>query len=93
MIDSTDNKRFSVDEDNLMAIVEHPDLANRKIPFVIILNKQDKENAFRKDELKEFLKIEKVKALTKMVVSIRECRGKEGAGFTECLSFFVDHLN
>ncbi len=84
--------RFSVDEENLQALVEHPDLKYRKIPLVIILNKQDKENAFHKAELRDFLGLEKLKTQTKMSITIRECKGKEGAGFNECLSYFTDHL-
>lgn len=92
VIDSSDNMRFSIDGDNLQSIIEHPDLVNRKIPLVIILNKQDKENAFRKPEIKEFLKLDKLKMSTKMQVTIRECKGKDGIGFAECLSFFVDRM-
>ena len=92
MIDATDKLRFSVDEDNLIALVSHPDLKERTIPLVVILNKQDKEEVYHKKELKDFLKLDKLKSTTKMVITIRECSGKHGSGIAECFSFFNDHL-
>ena len=84
--------RPSVDFDTLREIVKHPDLKDQKIPFLIILNKQDKDGAYSKNDLKEFLKIDSLKAMTKMRIGVREAKGKEGVGFAECLSFFIDHL-
>ena len=91
VIDSTDSERRSIDIENLSNTINHPDLAKRRIPFLIIFNKQDKEGAYTIAQLEKSHGIDKLKGKTRMKIGIRGTKAREGKEFGDCLSFFIDN--
>ena len=55
VIDSTDKERLPVAAEILEEMARHQGLADRDIPFLILANKQDSEEAVEEKELTKFI--------------------------------------
>ena len=86
MIDGTDKDRFSVDAEILQGLLAHPDLANKAIPLLIILNKNDESNFIGKASVEPFLALSRPKDFPEMPIMFRECCGRTGSGVGDCFS-------
>lgn len=60
VLDSTDSIRMCVAKDELEQLVEHKELAGKKIPILFFANKMDLSNALTPVECMEQLELEKL---------------------------------
>jgi signal recognition particle receptor subunit beta len=71
VIDASDRERLSMVQDLILELINHPDLANRTIPFLILCNKLDKAPKMNKSKIKRLLHLDKMKLNSKLQWSIK----------------------
>jgi signal recognition particle receptor subunit beta len=55
VVDCTDKERLSIVQEILENMASHPNLEKRKIPFLILANKQDDDSAINEMDLRKYI--------------------------------------
>ena len=55
VVDCTDKERLSIVQEILENMANHPNLVKRKIPFLILANKQDDDSAINEIDLRKYI--------------------------------------
>jgi len=92
VVDTADLERLSIVQELIELIIEDPFLKERRIPFVIVANKQDKLQAYDEMHLRKFLGIDKMKHRNKLLFSIKGTIATNGTGLNECFQFFENNI-
>ncbi|CAJ0942459.1 unnamed protein product, partial [Mesorhabditis belari] len=61
VVDSADRLRMSVARDELWLLLDHKDLANRKIPLLVLANKMDEKDALSSAEISTSLGLDLIR--------------------------------
>lgn len=84
VVDTSDRERLSVVQEILLEMAKHPGLRERNIPFVILANKQDKEEALDELMLRKVLQVDQLKTLNNIKYFVKNTIGISGQGISEC---------
>ena len=72
-------------------MARHPGLMNRNIPFFILGNKADCEDAIDEKELTKFLQLDKLRSLNDCKYMVRNVIGITGDGVKDCFKYFANY--
>ena len=61
VVDCSDKERLYIVSETLEEMARHPNLINRKIPFIILANKQDEDDSIDSEQLRRFIQLDKLK--------------------------------
>ncbi|XP_018650083.1 ADP-ribosylation factor-like 6, arl6 [Schistosoma mansoni] len=61
VVDSSDELRLTVVEDEFQQLLKHPDICNRRIPILLFANKMDLSNSITVIEIVKILGLEKLR--------------------------------
>lgn len=59
----------------LEEMARHPGLVDRDIPFIILANKQDKDDAIDEKEITKYLQLDNLKSISKLKYKVLDCTG------------------
>ena len=91
VVDASDKWRLSIDNEILQEMAQHPSLKNRKIPFLIIANKQDVPESADDDDLRKYFQLDYLKTLNVMKYDVKVCTAIEGHGIDKCFKHFESY--
>ena len=66
----------------------HPNLVKRKIPFLILANKQDCENAINEMDLRKYIFLDKLKTLNELEYLVQDTVGITGFNVSQSMKIF-----
>ena len=84
VVDATDLTRISIVQEVLQEIARHPGLKGRSIPFVILANKQDDDNALDEVKLRRVIQLDRLKTMNDLKYYVKNTTGITGSGINEC---------
>ncbi|RTG86824.1 ADP-ribosylation factor-like protein 6 [Schistosoma bovis] len=61
VVDSSDELRLTVVEDEFQQLLKHPDICNRRIPILLFANKMDLSNSITVKEIVKILGLEQLR--------------------------------
>ena len=91
VVDCYDKDRLPIVQEILEEMARHPGLAGRKIPFVIMANKQDMEDSVDDLELTKFIQIDKLKVMNDLIYSVKPVIGLSGYNVDKSFKFFEQY--
>ncbi|KAJ0396418.1 hypothetical protein ATCC90586_006326 [Pythium insidiosum] len=89
VLDSTDSIRMCVAKDELEQLIEHKDLAGKKIPILFFANKMDLPNALTPVECMEQLELEKLSGKTWHITASNALSGR---GVVEGIAWLTEQF-
>ena len=69
-------------------MARHPSLVDRKIPFLILANKNDSPDAIEEGELRKIVQLDKLKSISTMKYDVKTTIGISGEGVEKCIKAF-----
>ena len=69
-------------------MARHPSLVDRKIPFLILANKNDSPDAIEEGELRKIVQLDKLKSISTMKYDVKTTIGIRGEGVEKCIKAF-----
>ncbi|CCW64648.1 unnamed protein product [Phytomonas sp. EM1] len=88
VIDSSDALRLCVVKDEISQMVEHPEIANKKLPFLFFANKMDVKNSKAPVDLIQALELQDL--MTNHSFNIFASNALTGSGLTEGITWLQD---
>ena len=65
-------------------MARHPGLKGRQIPFVILANKQDDDQALDEVKLRRVIQLDRLKTMNDLKYFVKNTNGITGSGINEC---------
>ena len=72
----------------LETMARHPSLVDRKIPFIIMANKNDCPDAIEEGELRKIIQLDKLKSISSLKYDVKTTIGIKGEGVEKCMKAF-----
>jgi ADP-ribosylation factor-like protein 6 len=90
VVDSGDRMRFVVASEEIISMLEHPEIKNKKTPLLVYANKRDVKGAVREQELSRELQLDSIRSRPWAIFATN---GLEGEGIAEGIEWLVQKIN
>ena len=91
VVDSTNKDRLPVVAEMLEEMARHQGLTGRDIPFLVLNNKSDLEDAIDEKELTKFIELDKLKTMNDLRYTVLSVTGITGEGVDKAMKFFEQY--